>query len=77
MNEQNNQLLIEYLKSPDYGARLSDGGKWLYWECTNTLTNEGNWIVLYSPPYARKPRCLYSGEDLGEALKTLAGEAQE
>jgi len=71
MTHENSQL-IDFLKSPDTNARISVGNdKWLYWECTNSLTNEGQWVVQYRPFHAKNNRCLYSGDNLSEALEAL------
>lgn len=73
-NEQENAL-IEFLKSPDINARVDvDTDKWMYWQINNSLTNEGEWVVQYRPYAARKTRCLYSGEVLSEAIEALKGE---
>jgi hypothetical protein len=63
--------LMELLKSPDYGARLSIDDRWLYWEQNNSLTNSGQWKVNSRPPYKKNVRCLYSGDQIIEALNAL------
>jgi hypothetical protein len=61
----------EFLKSPDNNVRVSIGNTWLYWEYLNSLTNEGQWVVLDRPPYAKRNRTLYNGDNLDEALRML------
>ena len=49
------------------GGRLSYFDKWLSYY-------DGEWVVLQRPPYAKKNRCLYRGDNLEEALIHLKGE---
>jgi hypothetical protein len=72
MNEAD--ILIDFIKSTDNGARITDGYNWLYWQINNSVTNEGEWVVQSRPPYKKVTRCLYSGNNLEEALTALREE---
>ena len=61
----------ELLKNPDYGARIATNNAWLFWECSNSLTNDGQWVVLYKPESTKRDVTLYEGTDLSESLKAL------
>lgn len=54
--------LIDFLKEEN--ARISYEDKWLVWYA-------GAWRVLQKPPYKKSNRCLYLGDNLGEALEAL------
>ena len=70
-----NETLLDFLKSPDTNTRISvDNDKWLFWMTTNSITNEGEWVVYQRPPYKKNNRCLYSGHSLELALEALKGE---
>lgn len=57
-------LLEQFLK--DQQARISDGDTWMTWD---KYANE--WVVRTQPYRARNSKCLYSGQDLAEALKAF------
>jgi hypothetical protein len=43
--------------------RVSAGNRWLYWD--------SEWVVQSREYGQKKNRCLYSGDNLDEALKAL------
>ena len=54
----------DFLKNPDFNARLSCGSKWLSWQ--------DEWIVCERSYGKKVTRYLYEGTNLSEALEILA-----
>lgn len=59
--------IIKLLKTTN--ARLEYDDKWLYFD-----EDDDTWIVLQRPPYAKKNRCLYQGDNLALALEAMGAK---
>lgn len=59
------ERVIELLKKTN--SRISCDNRWLVWLF-------GEWHVFYRPPYAKKNRVLYTGQDFDRALEAVEGD---
>lgn len=66
MDKITEDKLFKYLKGQE-DVRISHCNKWLVW------ANE-HWLVLYRGYGQRNNRCLYSGDNFGDALDALMSE---
>ncbi len=63
--ETYNMDISTFLK--ENNTRLEMGGKWLVWALDE-------WLVLERPFRKKSNRCLYSGDNIEEALQALKNE---
>lgn len=61
--------LIDFLKDKSIDVRITNGDKWLVWY-------QDLWVVFQRPFGKKNNRCLYSGDDLNEALQALKSGAE-